>query len=274
MELIYILILLFTGIIVGFASGLLGVGGGFIMVPVQYWVLTSMGYDPQISILVTFGTNIAVVLPTAISGAYGHNKRGTVVWNAALIMGITGFFSAIAGGYAATLVPGEWLKVIFGAVILISAARMLTARPPGVDKPVVNNTLMYIICGIPIGFISGMIGIGGGVVLIPVMIYVLHFKILNAIGTSTALMVFSAFGGTIAYIMNGLSAAGLPEYSFGYVNLLQWVLLAVPGIIMAQSGVRVAHKLPAKQLKYVFIAVMIYMGLKMSGVFTFFGLLL
>ena len=272
MELIYILILLFTGIIVGFASGLLGVGGGFIMVPVQYWVLTSMGYGPQISILVTFGTNIAVVLPTALSGAYGHSKRGSVVWNAAVVMGIAGFFGAVIGGYIATLIPADFLKVFFGAIILLSAARMLTARPPKVDKPPVNSTLIYLLCGIPVGMLSGIIGIGGGVVLIPVMVYVLHFKILNAIGTSTALMVFAAFGGTISYMINGLYVSGLPEYSFGYVNLLQWVLLAVPAIIMAQAGVRVAHKLPAKQLKYVFIAVMIYMGLKMAGVFTFLGL--
>jgi uncharacterized membrane protein YfcA len=272
MELIYILILLFTGIIVGFASGLLGVGGGFIMVPVQYWVLTSMGYGPQISILVTFGTNLAVILPTAISSAYGHCKRGVVVWNAAVTMGIAGLFGAVIGGYAATMIPADLLRGIFGAVIIISAVRMLTARTPNVEKPIVDNTFMYLICGFLTGMLSGIIGIGGGVVLIPVMIYLLHFRIHHAVGTSTALMVFAAFGGTVSYIINGLSVTGLPPYSLGYVNLLQWVLLAVPAIIMAQAGVRAAHILPAKQLKYVFIAVMVYMGLKMAGVFSYLGL--
>jgi len=272
MELIYILALLLTGIIVGFAGGLLGVGGCFIMIPVQYWVLTSMGYDPQISILVAFGTNLAVVLPTAVSGAYGHNKKGAVMWNAAVTMGIAGFFGAIAGGYIATLIPGDYLKVIFGVVILLSAVRMLTAKPPKVDKSPVDDTLTYLLWGIPIGLLSGIIGIGGGVVLIPVMVLALHFKMHSAVGTSTALMAFTALGGTIAYIINGLGVTGLPEYSIGYVNILQWALLAVTSVIMAQAGVRVAHKLPAKQLKYVFIAVMIYMGLKMAGIFTFLGL--
>ncbi|UUX92583.1 sulfite exporter TauE/SafE family protein [Methanoplanus endosymbiosus] len=272
MELIYILALLFTGIIVGFAGGLLGVGGCFIMIPVQYWVLTSMGYDPQISILVAFGTNLAVVLPTALSGAYGHNKKGAVMWNAAVTMGIAGFFGAIIGGYIATLIPGDYLKVIFGVVILLSAVRMLTAKPPKLDKSPVNDTLTFLLWGIPIGLLSGIIGIGGGVVLIPVMVLALHFKMHSAVGTSTALMAFTALGGTIAYVINGFGVIGLPEYSLGYLNLLQWILLAVPSVIMAQVGVRVAHKLPAKQLKYVFIAVMIYMGLKMAGVFTFLGL--
>ena len=79
MQLIHILSLLVTGIGVGFASGLLGVGGCFIMVPVQFWVLASMGIDPTIAIKIAFGTNLAVVLPTALSGAIGHSRRKAVL---------------------------------------------------------------------------------------------------------------------------------------------------------------------------------------------------
>jgi uncharacterized membrane protein YfcA len=272
MELIYIIALVLTGIVVGFAGGLLGVGGCFIMIPVQYWILTSMGLDPGIAILIAFGTNLAVVLPTAISGAYGHNKKGAVAWNAAVTMGIAGFVGALVGGYIATLIPGQYLTALFGLVILLSAIRMLTAKPPAVDAKPVDDVVTFLLWGIPLGLLSGIIGIGGGVLLIPVMVLALHFKMHTAVGTSTALMIFTALGGTIAYIINGWGVAGLPAYSIGYVNLLQWALLAIPSIAMAQVGVRVAHKLPAKQLKYVFIAVMIYMGLKMMGVFTYLGL--
>lgn len=271
-ELIYIIALILTGIVVGFAGGLLGVGGCFIMIPVQYWVLTSMGFDPGTSILIAFGTNLAVVLPTAMSGAYGHNKKGAVAWNAAVTMGVAGFVGALVGGYIATLIPGNYLNILFGLVILLSAVRMLTAKPLSVDAKPVDDVVTFLLWGIPIGLLSGIIGIGGGVVLIPVMVLALHFKMHTAVGTSTALMIFTALGGTIAYIINGWGVAGLPEYSLGYVNLLQWALLAIPSIAMAQVGVRVAHRLPAKQLKLVFIAVMIYMGLKMMGVFTLLGL--
>lgn len=271
-ELIYIIALVLIGIVVGFAGGLLGVGGCFVMIPVQYWVLTSMGVDPGISILIAFGTNLAVVLPTAVSGAYGHSKKGAVVWNAALTMGIAGFAGALVGGYIATLIPGNYLNILFGLVILLSAVRMLTAKPLSVDAKPVDDMVTFLLWGIPVGLLSGIIGIGGGVVLIPVMVLAMHFRMHTAVGTSTALMIFTALGGTIAYIINGWGAAGLPAYCIGYVNLLQWALLAIPSIAMAQVGVRVAHKLPAKQLKYVFIAVMVYMGLKMMGVFTLLGL--
>lgn len=271
-EIIYLIALVLTGIVVGFAGGMLGVGGCFVMIPVQYWVLTSMGVDPGTSILIAFGTNLAVVLPTAISGAYGHSKKGAVAWNAAVTMGIAGFAGALGGGYIATLIPGNYLNILFGLVILLSAVRMLTAKPLSVDAKPVDDMVTFLIWGIPIGLLSGIIGIGGGVVLIPVMVLAMHFRMHTAVGTSTALMIFTALGGTIAYIINGWGAAGLPAYSIGYVNLLQWALLAIPSIAMAQVGVRVAHKLPAKQLKYVFIAVMVYMGLKMMGVFTLLGL--
>lgn len=271
-ELIFIIALILTGIAVGFAGGLLGLGGCFIMTPVQDRVLTSMGLDPGLAILIAFGTNLAVVLPTALSGAYGHNKKGAVAWNAAISMGIAGFAGALLGGYIATLIPGEYLIAFFGVVILLSAIRMLTAKPLSVDAKPVDNVITFLIWGIPIGLLTGVIGIGGGVILIPVMVLVLHFKMHTAVGTSTAFMIFTALGGTIAYIINGWGVAGLPAYSLGYVNLLQWALLVIPSILTAQVGVRVAHRLPAKQLKYVFIAVMIYMGLKMLGVFTFLGL--
>jgi len=119
-----------------------------------------------------------------------------------------------------------------------------------------------------LGIVSGIIGIGGGVLMVPVMVLAMRFKMHQAVGTSTALMIFTSIGGILSYIVNGLNVSGLPPYSVGYVNFLQWILLAGTSVAMAQVGVRVAHKLPAKQLKYVFIAVMIYMGLKMIGVFA------
>ena len=124
----------------------------------------------------------------------------------------------------------------------------------------------------PIGFLAGILGIGGGVVAVPVMILALKFRMHEAIATSLAIMLFTASGGVIGYIVNGLGVPGLPSYSIGYVNLLSWLLLAGGSIIMAQVGVITAHRLPAKRLKYAFIAIMLYMGLRMLGVFDWMGL--
>jgi len=263
-----IIALLITGVGVGFASGLLGVGGCFIMVPVQFWALTSIGVDPTMAIRIAFGTNLAVVLPTAISGSAGHHRKKAVLWKAGVVLGLSGLVGAFMGGFLAAHLPGNLLKIGFGLAILAGAVRMLTAKPPKIEKDPVENNLVYILWGFPLGIVSGIIGIGGGVLMIPVMVLALRFKMHQAVGTATALMIFAAFGGTLSYLFNGLHVAGLPPYSIGYVNLLQWVLLAGTSVPMAQVGARAAHKLPAKQLKTIFIAVMIYMGLKMTGVFA------
>jgi len=268
MGLTQIIALLITGVGVGFASGLLGVGGCFIMVPVQFWALTSIGVDPTIAIRIAFGTNLAVVLPTAISGAIGHNRNSAVLWKAGIVLGLSGLLGAFIGGFFAAHLPGTILKIGFGVAILAGAIRMLTAKPPKIEKEPVENNLIYILWGFPLGIVSGIIGIGGGVLMIPVMVLALRFKMHQAVGTSTALMIFASIGGILSYLFNGLNVSGLPPYSLGYVNILQWILLAATSVPVAQVGAKVAHKLPAKQLKYIFIAVMIYMGLKMIGVFA------
>ncbi len=268
MHLPQIIALLVTGIGVGFASGLLGVGGCFIMVPVQFWVLKSIGVDPTIAIRIAFGTNLLVVLPTAFSGAMTHHKKGAVLWKAGVILGITGAIGAFLGAFIASHIPGSFLKAGFGLAVILGAIRMLTAKPPKIEQEPSKSTALLVLWGFPLGIVSGIIGIGGGVLMVPIMVFFLHFKMHQAVGTSTALMIFTAIGGAISYLINGLGIQGLPPYSTGYLNWLQWILLAGCSIPMATIGARVAHRLPGQKLKYIFITVMFYMGMKMIGVFS------
>ncbi len=267
-----IIAFIITGIGVGFASGLLGVGGCFIMIPVQYWVYTSMGIDPKLAILTAFGTNLAVVFPTAMSGAYGHSKRGAVLWKAAIILGITGAIGAVAGSIIAAHLPAKILTTVFGLAILAGAIRMLTAKPPKVEEKPNENPAVLATWGIILGIVTGIIGIGGGVLMVPVMAVLLRFGMHRAVGSSTAVMIFTSIGGLTGYIMNGLNAGVFGAYSIGhligYFNPESWLALAATSVPMAQVGVRTAHRLPAKQLKYIFVIVMIYMALKMIGVFA------
>ena len=115
--------------------------------------------------------------------------------------------------------------------------------------------------------ISGLTGLGGGVLAVPVMLLALKFRMHDAVATSLAFVMITSIGGIIGYIVNGFGVPGLPAHSLGYVNLQSWALLVGTSIGMAQVGARTAHRLPAKQLRYIFIGVMFYMGLRMFGVF-------
>ncbi|MFC1957091.1 sulfite exporter TauE/SafE family protein [Chloroflexota bacterium] len=267
MTITNIITLLGAGLGVGFASGLLGVGGSFIMTPVQYMVFTSMGLPLDIAIRLSFGTTLAVILPTAASGTWRHHKEGAIWWRAALIMGGCGLASAFGGATLASHLPGATLKIVFGAVVLGAGVRMLTFKPPKASIEPKTIPWLWAVWGAITGLVSGLIGIGGGMLAVPVMVLLLNFSMHNAVATSLAMVMITSIGGILGYIVNGLGTPGLPAHALGYVHLESWALLASASIGMAQLGARTAHRLPARPLRYVFVGVLFYMGLRMLGVF-------
>lgn len=271
MTLAHIIILLATGLVAGFGSGLLGLGGASIMTPVQYLVFTEMGIPAEIAIKLAFGTSLLVILPTAISGAWRHHRMGAVWWKAAVVMGSCSLVCAFGGASLAVYLPGAGLRIAFGAFMLAIAIRMFAAREPELEEKPRDNPWLWAGWAVPVGLMSGVLGIGGGTLMIPVMVLGLRFRMHTAIATSLAAMIFTSAGGIIGYLVNGLSVPNLPAYSIGYINLPVWFLLAVTSAGMAQLGTVTAHKLPARQLGYVFAALILYMGLKMLGVFDWLG---
>jgi len=266
--LLYIIILLFTGLFVGFISGLLGVGGGFIMIPVQFFLLTSLGIDITIAIRVAFGTSLAVILPTAISGAIGHMYRGVVLKEPTIFMGISGIIAAFIGGTLASNILGNYLKIIFGILVLVIVILMILIKYPQYDSKPKKGILKYLVIGLIAGILSGFLGIGGGVILVPILSILMGFSMHRAVGTSTAVLIFTSLGGVLAYILNGINIIGLPPYSIGYVNLIQLITLSITSVLMAQLGVKAAQNLPGKELRYLYIITMLYVGLKMIGIFN------
>ncbi|MBI2836326.1 MAG: sulfite exporter TauE/SafE family protein [Chloroflexi bacterium] len=271
MTLTHIVIFLLIGGAVGFASGLLGVGGAFIMTPVQYMVYTGIGLSPDLAIKLAFGTDLATVLPTAISGAWRHHRNHAVNWRAAIIMGLTSLAASFAASSIATRLPGTLLKTAFGAIVLLSGVRMFFAPSIPPDQRPRESRLLWVAWAIFIGTVSGLFGVGGGFVTIPIMAVALRFRLHQAVGTSLAMMIFTSFGGVAGYIINGLGVQGLPPYSIGYVNLLVWLSLTVTSTGMAQVGAIAAHHLPAKHLRIIFVVLLTYIGLKMLGVFDLMG---
>jgi len=240
------------------------------MVPVSYWIILAMGISPDIAIRIAFGTSLLVILPTAISGTWRHNKRKAIRWKTALILGPCALVGALVGATLAAHIPGKILEIGFGGLVLAVALWMGLGLMPklrrGDEEPWENFGLVAA-CGFPIGVVTGLTGLGGGTLIVPMLVLALNFPMHIAIGTSVASIIFASLGGIVGYIINGFEVSGLLPYSIGYVNLPIWLCLAATSIPLAQLGARAAHALPAKQLRYVFIAFMVYVGLKMIGVF-------
>ena len=265
-EPLYLVIMILTGAFTGIISGLLGVGGGFVMTPIQYWLLQETGLQPDLAIRVALGTSLFVILLNSISVALKYHQKHAVQWKQATIMGITGSIFSFGGAAVASQLSASTLSTIFGIVVIIGALRTYLA-PAVRESEISTNQALYILAGIFIGFFSGLLGIGGGVIALPIMLIFLHFGMRKAVGTSSAVIMFTSFGGSIGYIVNGMDQPGLPPYSLGYINLIDWILLAVPGFLAARRGAEVAHLINPEHLKHLFVLLMIYVGLKMIGFF-------
>ena len=259
-PILYFASLIITGITAGTASGLFGVGGGFLMTPVQYWLYSTGGIDSTLATRLAFGTSLAVMIPTMISGAAAHHKHGAVDWKAAVPMGCAAVFGGLAGGTLAAHLPGIVLRTFFAILIIVMAIRMVWhIRACPICDPR-GSTGLYIVIGFLIGIISGIAGIGGGILLVPVLVILLDYSMHSAVGTSSACLIFSSAGAVTAYIINGLGVSGLPAYSIGYVDLVTFVILAATTIPLARFGVRCAHACSGRNLQMVFAGVLILIG--------------
>ena len=256
-------ILILTGVSAGFASGLMGVGGCFLMVPVQYWLLSAGGLDGTLATRIAFGTGLAVTLPTMVSGTLGHQRRGMVDWHAAAPMGAAAVAGALLGGTFAAVLPGDVLRMFFSTVVLLMAARLFWQPKECEDCRFIRSIPLFLAIGAGVGLVSGLAGLGGGVILVPVLILLLGYPVHRAVGTSAACLIFSSAGAVAAYLYNGLGVPGLPPFTVGYVNVFHWAVLTATTVPLSLIGVRCAHLCTGRTLRIIFATLIAGIGLLM-----------
>jgi uncharacterized protein len=260
------IIFIITGSVIGFAAGFLGLQGAFLLVPVQYWIFSAGGLDPDLAIRLATGTSLAVMLPVSIFSAWGHHCRGSVSAETVVRMGGGVFTGALLGAGVATFLPGRILAPLFGIVVILSGAVMIRVPEAPPEPPHPFNPAFIFPLGVFLGIVTGLTGIAGAVV-VPVLLLLLGMPIHRAVGTANALVAVSCAGGVLAYLFLGYGMPGLPGGTIGYVSLTAFLLLALPAILLAAGGVRVCHRLPPRQLRIAVSLVMVVIGLQMTGIF-------
>ena len=250
--LVPLLSMLAAGLFAGFAAGIFGIGGGFVVVPALFVVLPLLGGTPEAIAHVAIGTSAATIIVTSIRSLLSHAKRGAVefeilkTWAPWIILG-DGVGVLLAGH-----VDGHILTMIFaGGVFLMSLNFLL----PKVGDKVISQDMPSGIARVGIagglGTFSALLGIGGGTIAIMVMTLCgrsIHRAIATASGVGTLIAIPSAIG----FALIGLKESGLPCGSLGYVNVPATLAIASMSVLTAPLGVAVAHALPAKPLKKIF----------------------
>jgi len=263
--------ILLTGVVAGFFSGMLGVGGTFILTPVSYWIFTDMLHiEPTIAIRVSFATSLAVVLVTTISGAWGHRCKKCVLLRAGIITGCAGLCGGLLGGSIATRIHGDTLAFLFAGLLLVVSVSMVRKRYEYEMGDITQCSVVFLVLiGLFAGFCSGLLGIGGGLIIVPAFVIFCRFPTHNAVGTSAVFMLITVMGSLVPYILNGPGAAvSLPFLHLGYIDLREWFLFIITTIPMSLVGVWAAHRMNAQYLRWILAALLFYSGIRMlSGIF-------
>jgi uncharacterized protein len=253
-----LLLLLGAGLAAGFIAGLIGVGGGVIFAPVLFFYFQGIGIGADVIAPLTIGTSLFCTLLAAVASSWFQYRRQAVVTRIALSAGL---FSAIAVYLMTRFVTtqpwydGTVFQIVFSLVLLVVVARMLVKRGEvmvesdhrvrGERWPTLAAT------GTVAGAVAAAAGVGGGVVLVPAYHNFLGLPIHVAVGTSSATIVLISIVGILNYAAVGWNAS-VPASSFGYVDALHGLVLAVPAVLTARLGVWTAHRIDTRALRLSF----------------------
>lgn len=263
----FFITLILIGIATGFASGLLGIGGGFLMVPLQYYLLQYIGVENDLAMLISLATSLAIIIPTTLIGAYRHTRTMKNIITPGICLGVFGIFGGLIGGFIASVLPSRTFEIIFGFLLLFVSINNIYSLNKESQNPKISfNLLSTAVIGLFVGFFSGLLGIGGGIFLIAILTIVLGFSMIEAIGISSIFISLTAIGGLISYVISGWSVNTFP-YSVGYVSLINLIVICTFSVPVANFGAKLAHKIPEKKLKIIFSILVIYIAFKMLGIF-------
>ncbi len=256
------------GTLVGFMAGLLGIGGGLIVVPALLYLLPLVGIDEQYVLLLAIATSLANMVLTSMSAVAAHHRRNNISWDSAKVLVPGVIIGAISSGTIASLIPANHLQQLFAVFVIVMAVNM--ARPVKPKAQELCLPAKWKLFGITavIAAISGMLGIGGGVMLVPLLCF-FGFKMHRAVGLSSLMGLCVASAGSIGYVIAGWNVENLPEGTLGYIYLPALFGIAITSILIAPLGVKAAMTWPTATLKKVFSVFLVCIGLEL--VFSSFG---
>jgi uncharacterized membrane protein YfcA len=256
-----LLVYLAVGAIAGILAGLLGIGGGLVIVPMLVFCFSWQGIAPETIMHLALGTSMASIIFTSVSSFRAHHRLGAVHWDVVRRITAGILVGTFLGSCFAARMSTHFLKGFFVCFLYYVAVQMLTGKKPKPSRRLPGTAGMFAM-GNLIGAVSSLVGIGGGTLSVPFMIWC-NIPVHHAIGTSAAIGFPIAIAGTIGYIANGLSATHLDQGMIGYLYLPALAGIVLASVLTAPLGVRLAHRLPVGRLKKIFAFLLLAVATRM-----------
>jgi uncharacterized membrane protein YfcA len=249
------------GCAVGFAAGLLGIGGGVVMVPLLVFAFNAQGFSPDHVLHLALGTSLGVIVFTSLSSVRAHHAYGSVQWSVvrAIAPGI------VAGSFGAALLAGliatRPLALMFTALAFYASVQIFFDLRPKTTRPLPGFGGLFL-AGAVIGAISSLLSAGGAFLSIPFLAWC-GVPVRRAIGSAAAIGFPIALAGSAGYALQGLRASGMPSGSLGFIYLPALGLIVATSILTAPLGARLAHRLPVKRLRLLLALFLFAMAFRM-----------
>lgn len=253
-------LLIVIGGIAGVIAGLLGVGGGIVLVPAFFFMFSHLGYGGPQLMQVCLGTSLATIMVTALKSVRAHDAKGAVEWAVLKGWGPAIALGAVAGFFMAAQLRSVTLQALFGILALLAGAYMAFGRadwrlgqalPQGPGKWAMGGGL---------GFLSVLMGIGGGTFGVPMMT-LYGMPIHRAVGTASGFGLVIALPSALGFAV--MPVDGAPPYTLGAINLPAFAVIVAMTLLTTKLGVRLAHAMNPKPLKRAFALFLIVVALNM-----------
>jgi uncharacterized membrane protein YfcA len=252
---------LLIGALAGVLAGLLGVGGGLVIVPTLVFVFHAYDIASSSATHIAVGTSLASIVFTSMSSIWAHHRRGAVMWPVfrQLVPGLIA--GALIGAAIADLLSTTSLSKVFGVFELLIATYMLIDSRPAPHRDLPGWAGMFS-AGSIIGTVSSIIGIGGGTMTVPFLVWC-NQNMRNAVATSAACGLPIAVAGAAGFIAVGVNETGLPQGATGYLYWPAFLGIVIFSVVTAPLGARLAHTIPTAALKKFFALFLMALGIRM-----------
>jgi len=243
-------------------AGLLGVGGGIIMVPALYYAFTVLDFELATRMHLSVGTSLAIIVPTSIISTKTHMEHGAVDFKMVKSFGIFILIGVILGTFLVVNLNTPTLVLFFSIFAFMIGLFFIFLREELVENPKKIPELVKNISGVVIGFFSVPLGIGGGSLMVPFM-RTIGYNIRKSIGTAAATGILIATSGTITMIISGKIIDNInTPFSFGYINLLGFIVFVPVTMVMARLGAKAVYKIDKKLLSKIFGTFLIIVSIR------------
>lgn len=244
-------LLIAGGVFTGVLSGLFGVGGGGILVPVLYEVLGAFGVPEDVRMHLAVGTSFAVIIPTSFRAAGSHYQRGSIDIAVLRLLGPAAIIGVVLGAIAAKFANDDAMKAVWVISAVTLSATLLLKREDWRLRGEIERPAVVIPVGAGVGFLATLMGVGGGAQITAILM-LFGRSMLTAVGTAAGFSCIVSVPALIGFIWAGWGAAGLPPGSAGYVSLIGAAAMIPSSVLSAPIGVRLAYGLPRRRLEIAF----------------------